>query len=136
MFAPDFGWIGVCIRSESSGPNVEFVRTMRFKVPSYRLPDGATMLPLETAVIACSGDTPYCFNLSGSRLTTIVRWLPPNGGGAETPGRRGKRGRTWFHAIVCSARGVGFARVNSKSPTATLPGPNRVMNGGTVPRGI
>ena len=27
-------------------------------------------------------------------MTTTVRWLPPNGGGAETPGRLANIGRT------------------------------------------
>ena len=36
---------------------------------------------------------------SGSARMTIVRWLPPKGGGAETPGRVANTGRTAKRAL-------------------------------------
>src|SRR5206468_12762222 len=38
-----------------------------------------------TAAMASSGEMRYCCSLSGLRVMTMVRWAPPNGGGAETP---------------------------------------------------
>ena len=67
---------------------------------------------------------------------TMVRWLPPNGGGAETPGRVANSGRTRFSAKSCISPWVLAALLKINWPTATLPASKRVMNGGTVPGGM
>src|SRR2546425_8186891 len=53
------------------------------------------------AAIASSGEMRYCCSLSGLRVMTIVRWAPPNGGGAETPSSVANSGRTRFSAMSC-----------------------------------
>src|SRR3954454_14139714 len=60
---------------------------MRIRFSVRTLPEGITLLDRFTAAIASSGDTRYWRIRSGSSRTTIVRWLPPNGGGADTPDR-------------------------------------------------
>ncbi len=71
--------------------------------PMRTFPDGLMMLPVPTARTTSSGDMLYDRNLSGSTCTTIVRWLEPNGGGAETPGRVANIGRTRNRAASCSS---------------------------------
>jgi hypothetical protein len=44
------------------------------------------VLPAARALTTSSAETLYARNRLGSARTTTVRWLPPNGGGAETPG--------------------------------------------------
>src|SRR5438093_6345921 len=56
---------------------------------------------LFTAAMASSGEMRYCCSLSGLRVMTMVRWAPPNGGGAETPSSVANSGRTRFSAISC-----------------------------------
>ena len=74
---------------------------MRSILPVHMLPEGMTRVALLTAAMASSGEMRYCWSLSGSSVMTMVRWLPPNGGGAETPGRVAKSGRTRFSAKSC-----------------------------------
>ena len=57
-------------------------------------PDGLMVLVALTAPTTSSGDRPYDRSRSGSTRTTTLRWLAPNGGGADTPGRVAKSGRT------------------------------------------
>ena len=45
---------------------------------------------------------------SGLTLTTMVRALPPKGGGAETPGKVANSGRTRFSAASCISPTVRF----------------------------
>ena len=68
----------------------------------------------------------------------MVRALPPNGGGADTPGSVANSGRTWFKAASCICPTVRLAFVveNTNCPTGTLPASNRVMNGPGVPAGM
>ena len=75
-----------------------------------------------TAAIASSGEMPYARSLSGSSVTTMVRWLPPNGGGAETPGSVAKSGRTRFSAMSCISPGVRVALVKTSWPTGNAAG--------------
>jgi len=62
-------------------------------------PDGTTTFAALIAAITSSGVMLYARNRSGSTRNTMERWLPPNGGGAETPGSVAKSGRTRFSAI-------------------------------------
>jgi hypothetical protein len=57
-------------------------------------PEGLITLPAVRAEITSSGDIEYDRRRSGSSRMTTLRWLPPNGGGAETPGRAANIGRT------------------------------------------
>src|SRR5580704_11816927 len=94
MVVPATGRIGVFRSSERFAPSAALVRAMRSTEPVHMLPDGITTLDLLTAAMASSGEMRYCRSFDGSSVMTIVLWLPPNGGGAETPGRVAKRGRT------------------------------------------
>ena len=67
---------------------------------------------------------------------TIVRWLPPNGGGAETPGSVANSGRTRFNAKSCISQGPGLAAENQLAHRHLLPASKRVMKGDTVPGGM
>ncbi len=58
------------------------------------LPEGLIVLPRVNATITSSGDILYDCNFSGSTVITIDRALPPNGGGADTPGKLENIGRT------------------------------------------
>ena len=82
---PDTGRMGVLSSSERSPPSAAFVRAIRSTVPVKMFPEGMTSDALLTAEIAWSGETRYCCSLPGSSVITMVRWFPPNGGGAETP---------------------------------------------------
>ena len=66
----------------------------------------------------------------------MVRWLPPKGGGAETPGRVANSGRTRLSAMSCISAGgrVGLEKISW--PTGTDPPSKRVMNGPTTPGGM
>jgi hypothetical protein len=86
--------------------------------------------------MASSGEIWYWRSLSGSSMTTMVRWFPPKGGGAETPGSVAKSGRTRFNAKSCISACVRVALLKTSMPTATLPASKRVMKGGTVPGGM
>src|SRR5579872_2186593 len=98
MVAPETGRIGVLRSSERFPPRAALVLAMRLTLPVHILPDGITRVPLLTAEIASWGEILYCCSLSGSSVMTIVRWLPPKGGGADTPGSVANRGRTRFSA--------------------------------------
>src|SRR6266487_1820416 len=82
-------------------PSVAFVDAIRIRSPVRTLPDGRTMVARFKADTTSSGESRYCLSLSGSTRTTIVRWLPPNGGGADTPGSVAKIGRTRLSAMSC-----------------------------------
>ena len=66
----------------------------------------------------------------------MVRWLPPNGGGAETPGSVAKIGRTRFSAMSCISGTLRVELENTSCATGTLPASNRMMKGGTAPGGM
>src|SRR5688572_26465099 len=101
-----------------------------------KFPDGLIALPLDSAVITSSGVTPYDRSRSGSARSTIERALPPNGGGADTPGSDENIGltlnsaRSWMSAIVL------VELDSTRYPTGTLPVSNRITNGETVPGGM
>ena len=73
---------------------------------------------------------------SGFTFTTMLRALPPNGGGAETPGNVANRGRTRFNAASCISPTERVSLEKTRLPTGTLPASKRVTNGGTVPGGM
>ena len=64
------------------------------KSPNRTLPDGLIVLPLVSAPMTSSGERPNALSLSGLARITMLRAEPPNGGGAETPGRDENMGRT------------------------------------------
>src|SRR5947207_15368868 len=66
----------------------------------------------------------------------MLRALPPNGGGAETPGRVANKGRTRFKAASCISPTDRVSLEKTRLPTGTLPASNRIINGGTVPGGM
>ena len=68
----------------------------------------------------------------------MVRALPPKGGGAETPGRVAKRGRTMFSAASCIWPTVraGLSVEKTRLPTGTLPASKRVTKAPGVPAGM
>ena len=93
------------------------------------------------AVIAAtisSGEMPYARRRSGFSETRIVLALPPNGGGADTPGSVAKSGRTMFSAAscICPTVRAGFSVEKTKLPTGTLPESKRVTNEPGVPGGM
>jgi len=94
------------------------------------------MFPAETAFTISSGDMESARSRSGSTRTTTVLWLPPNGGGAETPGSVAKVGRTLLSAKFWISPTLRVSLANTSWPTGTLPASNRTMNGGTVPGGM
>ena len=52
----------------------------------YRLPDGATTLPVPKAVTTSSGEKLWARSRSGSTVMTIARVLLPNGENETVPG--------------------------------------------------
>ena len=66
--------------------------------PIRTVPEGLMTLPAESALTTSSGAIRYDRRRSGSSRTTTVRALPPNGGGAETPGSAANIGRTLNNA--------------------------------------
>ena len=115
---------------------VAFVDAIRIRSPVRTLPDGSTVEARLIAKTTSSGESRYCRSFSGSTRTTIVRWLPPNGGGAETPGNVAKIGRTRFRAMSCISATLRVALENTSCATGTLPASNRMMKGGTAPVGM
>ena len=113
-----------------------FDTAMRVRSPVRKTPDGITVFAFVTAVITSSGDIWYCRNLSGSNRTTMVRWLPPNGGGAETPGSVANKGLTRLMAMSCISAGSRVALEKTNCPMAIEPVSKRVINGGTAPGGM
>src|SRR5207249_8856896 len=114
----------------------ELSGTMGYLLPSERLPEGLIVFAAEIAETISSGDMLYERSRSGLRLMTMLRALPPNGGGAETPGSVANRGRTRFKAASCISPTERVSLEKTRLPTGTLPASNRMMNGGTVPGGI
>jgi hypothetical protein len=100
------------------------------------LPDGSTVVARLTANTTASGDRRYSRSFSGSTRTTIVRWLPPNGGGADTPGSVAKMGLTRLSAMSCISGTVRVVLEKTSCATGTLPASNRMMKGGTAPGGM
>jgi hypothetical protein len=66
----------------------------------------------------------------------MVRWLEPNGGGAETPGSVANIGRTRNSAASCNSEIERVLLEKTRLPTGTLPASNLTTNGGTVPSGM
>ena len=75
--------------------------TIGYLSPRFMLPDGLRILAAVMAWTRSSGESPYARRRSGLALMTMVRALPPKGGGAETPGRVAKSGRTRLRAASC-----------------------------------
>ena len=117
-------------------PTTEFMGEMRVSSPMLRLPDGTMTLPVLTARITSSGAMPYDRSRSGSTRITIVRWLPPNGGGEVSPGKVANWGRTRFSARSWISPRLRLSLLNTRYPTGTVPASNRMMNGPTVPGGM
>src|SRR5262249_19783222 len=87
--------------------------------------------PLAMAVTTSSGDIWQAFRRSGSTRITMVRWFPPKGGGAETPGRLANMGRTAKRALSWIAAML-LLLSKTRQPTGRLPASKRMMKGGTV----
>ena len=115
---------------------VELTGTIRFWSPRVRLPAGVMTLAPARAAATSSGVTPVLRRRSGMRLTKMLRALPPKGGGAETPGKVAKSGRTVLRAASCSWATVLVSLAKTSWPIGTLPASKRMTNGGTVPGGI
>src|SRR5262245_7872023 len=81
-----------------SDPTTELTGTIGDWPLMVTLPDGVSLFPEAIAATTSSGDRWQALRRSGSARMTMVRWLPPNGGGAETPGRLANIGRTRFRA--------------------------------------
>ena len=117
-----------------------FTTELRGTIGYFRLiamfPEGLIMLAAVIADTISSGDILYERRRSGFTLITIVRALPPKGGGAETPGRVANSGRTRFRAASCISATDRVSLEKTRFPTGTLPASKRMMNGGTVPSGI
>src|SRR6185503_21124984 len=64
----------------------EFRGTIGYLPATCMLPDGLIRFARVIAPTISSGDMLYERSRCGSTLTRIVRALPPNGGGADTPG--------------------------------------------------
>ena len=79
--------IGMLLRSLNCR-TTELTGTIGMRSPMRTLPDGLTVLPAPNARTTSSGDMLYERSFPGSKLTMMVRWLEPKGGGAETPRRR------------------------------------------------
>ena len=82
-------------------PSVALVDAIRMRSPVRTLPDGSTVVARLTATRPRPARAGTARSFSGSTRTTIVRWLPPNGGGADTPGSVAKIGRTRLSAMSC-----------------------------------
>ena len=115
---------------------MEFSGTIGYLPATDMLPDGLIRFARVMAPTISSGLMLYERRRSGSTLTRIVRALPPNGGGADTPGSVANSGRTRFSAASCICATVAVSLVKTRLPTGTLPASKRVMNGGTVPGGM
>ena len=114
----------------------EFNGTIGYLSPNRMLPDGLMVLAAAMAATTSSGAMLQARNRSGFRFTTMLRALPPNGGGAETPGNVANKGRTRFNATSCISPTERVSLENTRLPTGTLPASKRMMNGGTVPGGM
>src|SRR3989442_1192005 len=99
-------------------------------------PDGLIRFAVVIAPTISSGDMLYARNRSGLTLMTMLRALPPNGGGADTPGNVAKSGRTRLSAASCISPTERVSLEKTRLPTGTLPASKRMINGGTVPGGM
>src|SRR5437867_340516 len=114
----------------------ELSGTIGYLPPMGMFPDGLIRFALVIAATTSSGDMLYERKRSGLRLMTMLRALPPKGGGAETPGRVANRGRTRFSAASCISPTDRVSLENTRLPTGTLPASNHMIKGGTVPGGM
>ena len=91
--------------SSSSGlaPTIALVFTRKLRSPSRRFPAGTTLLPCVTTSVTWSSVTCCARSFSGSTLTTMARWLPPNAGGLVTPGMLANMGRILMLAWSCTS---------------------------------
>src|SRR5881296_469632 len=87
-------------------PKAALVDANRRRSPVRTLPEGRTVVARLTLAITSSGESRYALIRSGSARTTILRWLPPKGGGAETPGKVAKIGLTRLRAMSCISPGL------------------------------
>src|SRR6266404_7490100 len=117
-------------------PTTEFSGTIGYLSPSATLPEGVIVLAAVRGMTSLSGDMVYGRRRSGLALINIVRALPPNGGGADTPGNVAKSGRTRFSAASCISPTERVLLAKTRLPTGTLPASNRMTKGGTVPGGM
>src|SRR5688572_21454711 len=122
--------------SAGLAPTITLCVTRYCRSPTFSAPDGATALPAFTASATCQSVMPCLVTASGFTFTTMVRWLPPNGGGADTPGSAANIGRTLNSAWSCTSATLLVWLVSTRNPTGTLPVSKRVTNGGTVPGGM
>ena len=82
------------------------------------------------------GRQAYARSRSGSTLMTMVRWLPPNGGGDETPGERREHRA---HAIECEVLDLAQAARVAREDKITDRHAARIEahdEGRTVPGGM
>ena len=100
------------------------------------LPDGLMVLAAATAVTTSSGDMSVGAQAVGLTRTTMVRALPPKGGGAETPAGSRRAAAPGSARGPASRPRVLVSLVKTRSPTGTLPASKRMTNGGTVPGGM
>ena len=100
------------------------------------VPAGVMTLPVLTARMTSCGERLYARSRVGSTLMTMVRWLPPKGGGADTPGKVANWGRTRLSARSWISPRLRVWLENTRYPTGTLPASNRMTNGDTVPGGM
>ena len=114
----------------------EFSGTMGYLPAMGMFPDGLMRFAAVMADTISSGAMRSARRRSGLTLTRMLRALPPNGGGADTPGSVANSGRTRFSARSCISPTVRVRLENTRSPTGTLPASNRITNGGTVPGGM
>ena len=114
----------------------ELMRTTGISEPIQALPDGLMRLPLLNAATTSSGAIFNDMSRLGSTRTTTVRALPPNGGGAETPGRLANMGRTRNRARSWISLMLRVSLESTRNPTGTLPASKRITKGGTVPTGM
>src|SRR5437660_12576672 len=114
----------------------EFSGTIGYLSPSVTLPEGVIVLAVVRAMTSSSGDMLYARRRSGLALISIVRALPPNGGGADTPGNVAKSGRTRLRAASCISPTERALLAKTRLPTGTLPASKRMIKGGTVLGGM
>src|SRR5215208_5593972 len=114
----------------------EFNWTIRVRSPVRRLPPGRIALPDATARATSSGDIRISRSRSGSTRMTTVRWLAPDGGGADTPGMVANAGRTRLRARSWISPTLRVSLENTSCPTGTVPASKRTTNGATVPGGL
>src|SRR5204863_4556411 len=86
--------MGIFSRSLICDPTTELTGTIGDWALIVTFPDGVISFREARAATTSSGDRWLALRRSGSARMTMVRWLPPKGGGAETPGRAANMGRT------------------------------------------